>query len=158
MKEIGLQSGIYALSIRYNKNDEYDTSEAGIIIGEIEFNNKGFVMAEGADWDRLLNNQKQTQLPYSHGARGLPTWKERRISEPWVDGDELKFRLDTNENTIVFQKGNTPKKTFWNVLAFTNNRRYPEFLRAYAYAGNGKFVGGKPENGKPEDVKFTILP
>jgi len=25
----------------------------------------------------------------------------------WEDGDELKFKIDTNENTIVFQKGDT---------------------------------------------------
>jgi len=137
------KSGIYSLTIKYNnsKNStgclakEGSRQEAGIIIGEISFDSDGYATAEGADWDRLLNGQRQTQLPYAHGARGQPTWLSRKISEPWNDGVELKFRIDTNENTIVFQKGDTPKKVFWNVLSFTNNRTYPEFLKVFAYCG-----------------------
>lgn len=137
------KSGIYSLTIKYNNSNNVTSctakagskQEAGIIIGEISFDSNGYVTAEGADWDRLLNGQRQTQLPYAHGARGQPTWLSRKISEPWNDGVELKFRIDTNENTIVFQKGNTPKKVFWNILSFTNNRTYPEFLKVFAYCG-----------------------
>ena len=39
--------------------------DAAIIIGEMEFHSKGYAIAEGADWDRLLNNQRQTQLPHT---------------------------------------------------------------------------------------------
>ena len=117
----------------------------------MEFHSSGYAIAEGVDWDRLLNNQRQTQLPYSRGLRGVATWQSRKISEPWEGGEELKFKIDTNENTIVFQKGNTPAKTLWNVLAFTNNPKYPEYLRAFAYCGRRKGTG-------EVDVKLTIIP
>ena len=149
--ELNHKSGIYSLTIKYNASSGNYAQDAAIIIGEMEFHSEGHTIAEGADWDRLLNNQRQTQLPYSRGARGVATWQSRKISEQWVDGDELKFKIDTNENTIVFQKGNTPEKTFWNVLAFTNNVKYPEYLRAYAYCGAVKGT-------KEVDVKLTIIP
>eukprot|EP00978_Attheya_sp_CCMP212_P010112 scaffold24251_cov40-Attheya_sp.AAC.3 len=135
--ELKQKSGIYHLAFKYNNKDHDkagDFQKAAIIVGEVLFSDDGFVNAEGADWDRLLGGQKQTQLPYAHGARGIPSWLHRKISEPWVDGDELKFRIDTNENTIVFQRSNYPEKVFWNILAFTNNRNFPDYVRVYAYA------------------------
>ena len=151
--ELNHKSGIYTLTIKYNVSSGNTTQDAAIIIGEMEFHSSGYAIAEGADWDRLLNNHRQTQLPYSRGARGVATWQSRKISEPWEDGDELKFKIDTNENTIVFQKSNTPAKTFWNVLAFTNNAKYPEYLRAFAYCGR-KGTGGEVK----VDVKLAIIP
>jgi len=163
--ELKLKTGVYLLSIKYCKGSEkkYATSEAGIIIGEMDFNNSGYAMAEGVDWDRLLNNQRQTQLPYANGARGMPQWLRRKICEPWEDGDILKFRIDTNENTIVFQRGNTPKRVFWNVLAFTNNRTFPEFLHVYAYCGGVPVYSSSggvpgPQSNLSEDMRLTILP
>ena len=150
--EIMQKSGIYTLDVKYNASAEIQNQDAGLIVGEMEFNSSGYAYAEGADWDRLLNNQRQTQLPYSHNTRGLATWLARKICEPWQDGDVIKIKIDTNENTVVFQKGNTPKKTFWNVLAFTNNPKYPEFLRVYAYCG------GWSESAQNPDVKLTIVP
>jgi len=150
-KELDHKSGIYTLTIKYNVSLGNNDQDAAIIIGEMEFHSEGHAIAEGADWDRLLNNQRQTQLPYSRGARGVATWQSRKISEQWVDGDELKFKIDTNENTIVFRKGNKPAKTFWNVLAFTNNPKYPEYLHAFAYCGG-------PKGTKEIDVKLTIIP
>jgi len=149
--ELNHKSGIYTLTIKYNVLSRSSNQDAAIIIGEMEFHSSGYALAEGADWDRLLNNYRPTQLPYSRGARGVATWQIRKISEQWVDGDELKFKIDTNENTIVFQKGNTPAKTFWNVLAFTNNVKYPEYLRAFAYCG-------ATDGTKEIDVKLTITP
>lgn len=154
--ELGQRTGIYSLTVKFNKTDDdafrfdQSTQDAGIIVGETEFNDKGFVMGEGADWDRLLNGQRQTQLPYAHGARGNPIWLQRKLTEPWEDGDVLKFRIDTNENTIVFQRGNTPEKTLWNVLAFTNNRTYPDFLHVFAYCGSSS-TKLKP------NIKLTII-
>lgn len=144
--ELGQKTGIYSLAVKFSKTD--DAQDAGIIVGEMEFNDKGYVMAEGADWDRLLNNQRQTMLPYANGARGVPIWLRRKLTEPWEDGDVLKFRIDTNENTVVFQRGDMPEKALRNVLAFTNNRQHPEFLRAFAYCGSFS------EN---LDVKLTIV-
>ena len=94
--ELNHKSGIYTLTIKYNKSSGNSNQDAAIIIGEMEFHSSGLAIAEGADWDRLLNNQRQTQLPYSRGARGVATWQSRKISEPWEDGDELKFKIDTN--------------------------------------------------------------
>ena len=56
-------------------------------------------------------------------------WRRRKISEPWKDGVVLTFRSDLNENTVVYQKGDSPAKSLWNVLAFTNNRKNPDFIR-----------------------------
>ena len=104
-----LKSDTYNLKVRYNKGKA--TKEGTVIsIGEIEFKSDGTAGAEGADWDRLLSNQRQTQLPYAHGARGKPKWLEGKVSEPWEDGDALSFIIDTNENTITFQRNNLPKK------------------------------------------------
>lgn len=152
--ELNLKSGVYLLTIKFSSCKKNDPSnEAGIIIGEMEFNNRGYAMAQGADWERLLNNQRQTQLPYANGARGVATWIRRKICEPWEDDDVLKFTIDTNENTVVFQRGNTPKRVFWNVLAFTNNRVYPEFLHVHAYCGGR--AGQKPN--PPDTMKLTII-
>ena len=90
---------------------------------EVDFRSNCYVMAEGEDCDRLLKNQQQTQLPYSEGRRGLPTWLKRKISEPWTDGDELKSRVDTNANTIVFQKRITHRENICNVLAFFKDQK-----------------------------------
>ena len=151
MKELNLNSGIYSLTTQYNASEGNTTQDAAIIIGEIEFHSSGYAIAEGADWDRLLNNQRQTQRQYFRGVREVATWQSHKISSSWEDGDELKFKIDTNENTIVFQKGNTPTKTFKNVLAFTNNPKYPEHLRAFAYCGWTKST-------EDDGVKLTIIP
>ena len=129
--KIMLKSDAYNLKVRYNKGKATE-EVTGISIGEVEFQSDGTAGAVGADWDRLLSNQRQTQLPYAHGARGEPTWLRGKLSEPWEDGDELSFIIDTNENTITFQRNNLPKKALRNVLAFTNNRLYPEYLRVFA--------------------------
>lgn len=77
-------------------------------------------------------------------------WLRRKVSEPWKDGDEIKIRVDPNENTIVFnvKKGNMPEKVFWNVLAFSNNSKNPDFIRLYAYCGG---------YGRGYDGKLTIM-
>ena len=136
--EINQKSGIYLLKVKYNMDQSCSGNSnyvAGIVIGEVTFNSEGYAIAEGADWDRLLNNQRQTQLPYSHGARGVPIWTKRKISEQWQNDEVLTFKIDTNEKTIVYQRGDTPKKTFWNLLHFSNNVKYPDYLRVYAFAG-----------------------
>mmetsp|Transcript_8256 Transcript_8256/g.12700 ORF Transcript_8256/g.12700 Transcript_8256/m.12700 type:complete len:110 (-) Transcript_8256:31-360(-) len=58
-----------------------------------------------------------------HPMQGMPIWAERKISEPWKTDDVLTFKVDINENDIVFQKEGASEETFWNVLAFTNNRK-----------------------------------
>ena len=97
MVEIQNGSGVYQLKIKYNATREKQV-DAGIIVGEIEFSNQGFVNAEGADWDRLLNKQKQTQLPYSNGAsdenylnRGWMVWS---LSFVWMS---TKIQLFTRK-------------------------------------------------------------
>ena len=142
-----LNSGIYSLAIRFSTDESNCYKEAAIVVGETSFSSDGYVRAEGADWDRLLNGQRQNQLPYTHGTRGEPTWMESKISEPWEDGVVLKFRIDTNKNTIIYQKGNTPKKVLSNVIAFTNNRMYPEYLKLFAYC---RGLGADP-------VKLSII-
>jgi len=64
-----------------------------------------------------------------------------------MDGVVLKFHIDTNKNTIIYQKGNTPEKVLSNVIAFTNNRMYPEYLKLFAYC---RGVGADP-------VKLSII-
>ena len=79
-------------------------------------------------------------------------WMQRKISEPWVDGEVLHFRIDTNENTIVYRKGNTPEKTLRNILAFTNNRTYPDYLQVFAYC---VYLPSSPQ--QQCEVKLSIL-
>jgi hypothetical protein len=55
--ELMHKSGIYSLTIEYTKGNDHDRQDTAIIVGEIEFNSGGFVMAKGADWDRLLNDK-----------------------------------------------------------------------------------------------------
>ena len=150
--ELNLKTGIYKLSIRYEEaksNSTADAQHAGIVIGEIEFRSDGYAGAEGADWDRLLSNQRQTGLPYSHGARGKLKWLERKISEPWEDEDILNITIDTNTNTVTFQRNGLPWKVLRNVLAFTNNRVYPEYLRVFAYSW-----AMSPEENPPKSSKL----
>ena len=86
-------------------------------------------MAKGADWGKQLANEKQTQLP-----NGEENWSRCKISQPWQDWDMIKIRVDTDTNTVVFQRGyNTLKKTFRNILTFTSSPKYPDSLRAFAY-------------------------
>jgi len=66
--ELNLQSGAYLLMLKYRGSKGSETSDsfsekARIIIGEMEFSSSGHVTAQSADWDRLLNNQRQMQLP-----------------------------------------------------------------------------------------------
>ena len=153
-------SGSYQLTIEFNNPQTDDQvaidQEAAIIIGGIGFYNNGTVIAEGADWERLLSKQRQTQLPYSHGARGVPVWRAHKLSEPWEDGDVLKFKIDTNEDTVVFQRAKLPEKVLWNVLQFTNNRTSPDSVPVIVFCG-GKYQqaihGGKAPKVK---VKLTI--
>ena len=72
-----------------------------------------------------------------------------------MDGDILKFRIDTNENTIVIQRGDWPAIVLWNVFTFTNNRHYPDFLRAYAFCGRA--ATRNEEAAPPEFPKLSIL-
>ena len=145
-------SGTYSLRLRYNEGRASPGERcASVILGEIEFRSDGVADAEGTDWDRLLSNQRQSQLPYAHGARGEPTWLSRKLCEPWEDGDELNFIIDTKDNTVVFQKNGLPKKVLQNVLAFTNNRVYPEFLRVYAYS-----LANSMESNPPEKIETLV--
>ena len=54
-------------------------------------------------------DQKRTQLPYQRVARGGELRSYRKILKSWEDGDELRFRIDTDEDTVVFEKYNKSK-------------------------------------------------
>jgi len=138
------ESHIYSLSIKYNVVKRWegaqhpgpdDKAEAAIIVGRICFSNNGSATAEGADWDRLLSGQRQTQLPYSHGARGVAAWRSHKLTEPWADGDILHLKVDLAENTVQFRKGTGTWKTLWNVLQFTNNPSNPESVALNVFCG-----------------------
>ena len=164
----GNRQAPYLLKIKYNKeasidnpfdaaNKEY-TTEAAIVIGRIEFNSDGKGYAEGADWERLLSDQRQIQLPYSHGARGLPIWRAHKLSEPWKDDDGLTFKVDVERNTIVYKKTGAPQITLWNVLQFTNNPTSPETVSALAFYGYGEVQrGGGGGDSELTNHKFTII-
>ena len=99
-----------------------------------------------------MSGQRQIQLPYSHGARGIPAWRGFKLSEPWEDGDVLKFTVDMNENKIVFQRADKPKKKLQNVLHFTNQNS-PESVHVRAFVGSVRKTGV----GTAEFVRLTIV-
>lgn len=146
---IALNSGVYYLTVKYEAEQGASRVEAAVVIGEISFDNSGSVLAPGAKWKNLLGGKKQRR-----GAK--PKWYCSEISEPWKTGDVLRFKIDTNTNTVVYTltaSGEKEAKAGWrfeNVLAFTNIPTYPKELRAFAYCGGkGKI--------SPSTVKLTIV-
>lgn len=92
-----------------------------------------------------MAGEKQTSLPYGNNARGSVKWHRRKISEPWADGDTLIFRIDTDFGTLRFQRGGAKSRELMlrNVLPFSNDRKYPDFLRVFAYCGSLQEVEGE---------------
>jgi len=140
--QIKLNTGVYYLTVKYSNDQIAEDNEAAIIIGEIAFDNRGFVLAAGADWNKLFGGQKQLEAPSSSGkAGGKLKWHSSKVSEAWKDGDTLKFKIDTTTNTLGYTIQGVDDKdvrTGWmfaNVLAFTNNKMYPQFLNVFAYVG-----------------------
>ena len=133
-------SGIYELKMKFNNDPQADDQEAnfqeaGVIIGGVGFYNNGIVVAEGDDWERLLSNQHQPQLPCSQGAGSVPMWHAQQLSEPWADGDLLMFQIDTNENTIIFQRANNNQTNLVSVSQFTNNQTNLHSVSLSAFCG-----------------------
>merc|ERR1711935_84944 len=127
-----MNSGMYYLTIRYvcdkelysSSDTKSTTNEAAIVIGEIAFDHTGSVLAPGAKWAKLLKGQKQKE-PMS-AANAKPKWYSAKVTDPWQDGDVVRFKVDTNTNTVVYTltaAGATTAKAGWrfeNVLTFTN--------------------------------------
>lgn len=146
---IALDSGMYYLTVKYEAEQSASPVEAAVVIGEIAFDNTGSVLAPGAKWKNLLNGGKQNR-------GNKPKWYCSKLSEPWTTGDVLRFKIDTNTNTVVYTLtaiGDKEAKAGWrfeNVLTFTNVPTYPKELRAFAYCGRkGKI--------SPSAVKLTIV-
>jgi len=135
--------------------------EAAIIIGEIAFDNRGFVLAPGADWNKLFGGQKQMETPTSSGKPAKVKWHSSKVSDQWLDGDTIKFKIDTDTMTLGFTiqgKDDVEVRTGWmfkNVLAFTNNKTYPDVLHVFAYIGGSCKNASDPAPFK--DVSFTLV-
>merc|ERR1712238_317490 len=97
-------------------------------------------------------------------------WYSSKISEDWKDGDTLNFKIDTFRNTVVYTIqgiGDKEVRTgvkLSNILSFTNNHSFPDFLQVFAYCGGGG-GGGSGTSSKSsklqkvpsfEGVKFTL--
>merc|ERR1712176_283729 len=147
-KTIPLNSGVYYLTVKYEQATAAAV-EAAIVIGEIAFENTGTVIAPGAKWTKILKGEKQK------GKKNK--WYAAKISEPWKNGDILRFKIDTNTLTVVYTVtaagGKEEAKAGWrfeNILAFTNVPTYPKDLGAFAYCGGrGKIADSA--------VKLTIV-
>ena len=118
--ELKMKSGVYGLTVKYNIIDTPNQAlhhEDGIVIGEVEFSSNGFAMAEGADWDRLLSEQRQTKLPYDHGARGMPMWM-RAAKYPSLGRMEMNssFRLIRTKTQSYSRRAICLKKSFGTSL------------------------------------------
>jgi len=130
-KEIKLNTGIYYLTVQYNNEEDMWGVECGVIIGEIAFDNRGHVLAQGSDWDKLLKGGV-----IAAGDKPTKWFSTKVSSSPWKDGDRLKFKIDTNDNTISYHNVSSgEKETFPNVLQYTNNRTNRESLQVFAYCG-----------------------
>lgn len=121
----------YQFTVKYNSNS--DTSIVGVVIGEIAFTSDGYATAEGADWDGLMSGHKQTRLPYSYKQRGEPVWMSRKLSEPWKSGDTLTLGIDTANGNIYYERSGMKKKIFKNILTFTNDRDFPDYIQVFAF-------------------------
>ena len=171
--QIKLKSGIYYLTMKYEKPqaaeaaaaDNSKAIEAAIIIGEIAFDCRGYVLAPGADWTKLFAGERQLEPPYAAGKAGKLKWYSSKVSEPWKNGDTLKFKIDTHENTVGFiitgldDKEASTGWMFTNVLSFTNDRTYPDYLQVFAYCGGNPSSLLSPSSRKSsfDSVKFNIL-
>jgi len=152
---IALKSGVYYLTVKYEEEEQSSLSvEAAIVIGEISFDNTGHILASGAKWSKLLNGEKQKE---GRVPPVKPKWYSSVISGAWKNGDVLRFKIDTNTNTVVYTltaSGDKESKAGWRfekVLAFTNNPTHPKDLRAFAYCG------GKGNKFSSSTVKLTIV-
>jgi len=144
--QIKLNTGIYYLTIKYSNDQIAEDNEAAIIIGEISFDNRGHVLACGADFDKLLKGKNS-------GAGDNPdTWFSSKVSSaPWNDGDRLRFKIDTNENSISYHNVTSGEKktTLPNVLSYTNNNKGSsdnnKSIEVFAYCG-AKFMKEFPSS------------
>jgi hypothetical protein len=95
------------------------------------------------------------------GRGGKLKWYSSKVSEPWKNGDTLKFKIDTHTNTLGYTIQGADEKevrTGWmfkNVLAFTNNRTYIDYMQVMAYCGGSSSNGLM--NAKFDSVKLTLV-
>jgi len=164
----GAAGGVHYLTIKYeNPNIKNQTLnkqiEAAIILGEIVFDCNGFVLAQGADWTKLFAGK--LQLKAQSTGNQMSKWYSHKVSEPWQDGDTLTFKIDIPKNTIGYTiRGAVDNKVrsgwmFSNVLAYTNNRMYPDYLQVFAYCGGKQSLNNPSKNksSQYENVKFKIV-
>jgi hypothetical protein len=88
-------------------------------------------------------------------------WYSSKVSEPWKNGDTLKFKIDTHTNTLGYTiqgAGEKEVRTGWmfkNVFAFTNNRTYSDYMQVLSYCGGSS--SNTLTNSKFDSVKFTLV-
>jgi len=135
--EIKLDSGVYYLTMKF-ENQSKTPIEAAIVIGEIAFDNTGCILASGAKWKK--NPQRRTQKE-PRVSSSKPKWYSSPISETWKNGDILRFKINTDTNTLVYtlsSPGADEAKVGWkfeNIFSFTSLPTYPNDLRIFAYCG-----------------------
>jgi len=136
--KIDLRTGIYYLTVKYETTKSSEPVEAGIIIGELSFDNNGSVLAPGAKLKQLLTGERQKE---SRVAKGKQKWYSTVVSEPWRNGDIVRFKIDTNTNSITYTLSSGASKKikagwrFENVLSFTSVPTYRNNIRVFAYCG-----------------------
>jgi len=125
---IQVNTGTYYLTVQYNNEEDMWGVESAIVIGEVSFDNRGHVLARGTDFEKLAKNKP--------GVNEKPDkWYSMKVSSsPWNDGDKLRFKIDTNANTISYHNATTgSKKVLKNVLSYTNKGNKP--IKVFAYCG-----------------------
>jgi len=181
--KIQLNSGVYYLTMKYengylnkratptNNGHSMKKIEAAIIIGEIAFDSKGFVVAPGADMDKLFKGSKRQLLnpPRPRTKPNKMKWYSSKVSDPWQNGDTIRFKINTVTNTLGYTlQGKHDKEvrsgwSFQNLLAFTNNHTYPDYFQVFAYCGGTSLNSDSPKSSKSsssssfENVKFNII-
>jgi len=136
--KIDLRTGIYYLTVKYEATKSSEPVEAGIIIGELSFDNNGSVLAPGAKLKQLLTGEKQKE---PRVANNKQKWYSSVVSEPWQNGDIVRFKIDTNTNSITYTLSSGASKKikagwrFENVLSFTSVPTYRKDIRVFAYCG-----------------------
>ena len=107
--ELCEKSGIYSMTIKYNKQNPTPGSnlDAAIIIGETEFHNLGFAVAEGADWDRLLLYSLIPTMPEA----SLPGFTVKSLSQGRMEMNSISGSIQT-KTRLSFSEGRLHQRPF----------------------------------------------
>jgi len=138
VKGIKRNTGIYYLTVQYNNQEDMWGVEAGVIIGEIGFGNRGQALAKNCPLDQIERGE------YEGVIRGA-TWYSTQVStSAWEDGNKIRFKIDTDTDTLWYWDESSGKKKVFPG-AFRHTLEPDEDIQIFAYCG-AKFMKDFPNS------------